>query len=683
MSCAAAAGIAAGLDLSGAPTRLFNISYENLTSRRQNQYQIDLIAGVCCMNGTAYYSCKFFEPYEHGSAKAPLADILLNDELHRDLLTREERELVFTWIDSNGIYYGTWDYTQSGPILTPIEDARRELAALLSEPESGCAQCHGNFARFENDWINIENPESSRVLRAPLAPSDDDPKEIAGLAICRDRKFPQDFLRLGVMSDGRYEHAVKELKMFPTQEWRGPDESGEPVAVFKSRQDETFQRALAIIERARTRALANPRIDMPNADWLGAVREGRSRQILPIPLPEDEIAFNAVATSDGAVELDWERSARTIGLVFKLRRFVENEGENESNDIGDLITVTERFRYVDRDAPEGEVRYELTPISDPARTSAAYRTSAESRVSRRYRMLVGEPISRVVRVESERPAAPTNLRASSEIEQIALSWDEPQRSFARPTRYNVYRTNAESGAVKLLTPEPIYGSTYVDATANPGVDYVYKVVSVSSRQDESEPTSCSGRAVAAKRETLFEAPFSADFSAKVADESSSEEPRIVGSPKIRDERVTLAAGEYLAFPHRAEYNSGRKFTLEFDVTFDEPGEMPVVVGFGRWRQSGWFLQRFNDGWRFHFGGVDCDATEQVPVGKELHIVATFDGEKLQIRQDGKLVGERVAQPALAPWSGELFVGQYSAEQGPQYQFFGSIRNLRILNYIQD
>ena len=169
------------------------------------------------MNGTAYYSCKFFEPYEHGSGKAPLAELLLNDPIHRDLLTGKERELVFTWIDSNGIYFGTWDYTSSGPILSPIEDAKRELVAVMREPESGCAECHGDSRRFENDWINISNPGASRVLRAPLAKSASDPPEVAGLALCRKREFPQDFLRLGIMSNGQYEHAVKELKMFPTQ----------------------------------------------------------------------------------------------------------------------------------------------------------------------------------------------------------------------------------------------------------------------------------------------------------------------------------------------------------------------------------------------------------------------------------------------------------------------------------
>ena len=110
--------------------------------------------------------------------------------------------------------------------------------------------------------------------------------------------------------------------------------------------------------------------------------------------------------------------------------------------------------------------------------------------------------------------------------------------------------------------------------------------------------------------------------------------------------------------------------------------MPVVVGFGRWNESGWFLQRFNGKWRFHFGGVDCDSTVDVPIGKEVRVVATFDGKRLQVRQDNELVGERACPAPTKPWNGELFVGQYSGDQSAPYQFVGTIRNLKVLNYLR-
>ena len=683
VSCHGGARLEAGLDLSGAPTRLFNISYENLTSRRRNQYQIDLIAGVCCMNGTAYYSCKFFEPYEHGSGKAPLAELLLNDPIHRDLLTGKERELVFTWIDSNGIYFGTWDYTSSGPILSPIEDAKRELVAVMREPESGCAECHGDSRRFENDWINISNPGASRVLRAPLAKSASDPPEVAGLALCRKREFPQDFLRLGIMSNGQYKHAVKELKMFPTQEWREWDESGEPVCSFDSRQDATYCKMLAIVERARAKALTNPRIDMPNArEAPGGIVEGRSRQIVLMPLPTRPIRFDAELTQEGSVALRWERSAATIGLVFELRRFVADDAGKETET---FLTRTERFDFVDDAPPFGSVRYELTPISDPSTTSGSYGLDAEGRDNPLYRIHKGTPISRIVEVEeTPAPKAPLNVQAESDVERVVISWREPTFSLEFPARYRIYRRGGgASNEFESLTSIPIYGSTFIDESAPVGVECEYQVVSTSKRGVESEPGVCSGKALPAPKLELFSAPFADKLNGVATGDAPIElEPRRVGSPIIQKGALALGGGDYLAFPNCPELNSARKFTLELDVKFDEPGNMPVVVGFGFWNRSGWFLQRFNGKWRFHFGGVDCDTTADVPIGKELHVVATYDGQKLQVRQDGLIVGERVCAPKSTPWSGELFIGQYSGEQSAPYQFVGKIRNLRILNYVE-
>lgn len=683
VSCHGGERLEAGLDLSGAPTRLFNISYENLTSRRRNQYQVDLIAGVCCMNGTAFYSCKFFAPYEHGSGAAPLADLLLNDPIHRDLLSQRERELVFTWIDSNGIYYGTWDYTASGPILTPIEEAKRELVALMRAPESGCAECHADSRRFENDWINIARPEASRILRAPLAKSDADPAEIAGLQLCRNRPFPQDFLRLGIMSNGQYEHAVKELKMFPTQEWRQWDESGEPVCSFESRENATYRKALAIIERARAKALTNPRIDFPNAfEAPGGIIEGRSRQIIPMSPPNYQIAFQAKQRPDGAVALVWQHSADTIGLVFELRRYNANASGKETET---LLTRTERFDYVDVAPPIGKVRYELTPIGDPTTTCGAYRADESGFKDPSYLVERGKTVVRELEThEAPQPSAPQNVSAESGIERVTITWQEPESSLETAARYNVYRVEScGSDDGTLLTPTPIYGTSYVDEAAPVGVDCVYKVVAVSRRGVESEARMCAGRALEAPKTVLFSAPMTTNLIADVDDGSATSEPRRVGDVATNEQGAMIGKGAWLAYPNRPEYNPARRFTLELDVTFDEPGNMPVVVGFGHWNVSGWFLQRFNGKWRFHFGGVDCDTTVDVPIGEELHVVATYDGEKLQVRQNGQVVGERVCQPKLTPWNGELFIGQYSGVQEAPYQFVGKIRNLKILNYVDN
>ena len=51
------------------------------------------------------------------------------------------------------------------------------------------------------------------------------------------------------------------------------------------------------------------------------------------------------------------------------------------------------------------------------------------------------------------------------------------------------------------------------------------------------------------------------------------------------------------------------FSFVLEALFDEPGQMPVVLGFGQFKGDGWFLQRFGGRCRFHLAGVSCDGGE--------------------------------------------------------------------------
>ena len=165
-------GIAAGMDLSGGWTEHFNISYENLVNRRDSQITASLIAGIDCMNGTALWSAQIFAPRGHGSGNAPLADLLVDG--HDDQipeLSRAERDLLMAWIDTNGLYYGSWDATVSGCAVRGWNHVKGTLTSQMQA--AGCLRCHGNGAQpfyFENDWINLKDPQLSRILRAPLPP---------------------------------------------------------------------------------------------------------------------------------------------------------------------------------------------------------------------------------------------------------------------------------------------------------------------------------------------------------------------------------------------------------------------------------------------------------------------------------------------------------------------------------
>ena len=706
-------GFSGGLDLSGGWTEWFNISYENLTARREKQYVADLIAGICCMNGTAYWSCKIFEPYEHGSGRAPLAEVLLS-EPHKTytFLTQEERDVLFTWIDGNGLYHGTWDYTKAGPRAGEYVSAKNKLIAEMKR--SSCAECHldtdGNVKRFD-DWINLEYPERSRVLRAPLA------EDAGGAALCRGRKFNQSFSRIGLMFQSGYEHAVRNLDAFPTQQWVSWEESteGEPVVSFASTDDPTYQKMLEIIEEARTRQLVKPRVDMPYANEIGdGIIAGRSRQIIPQPLPEVLPEVEISVDNDGIVRLRWERSQRTIGLIAEVHRLgqtnvpspvggglgwgkigedansphpnplPEGEGVNNAPSIrGDwlsektLIGRTERAEFVDKDSPPGTNHYALVFVTDPAETCGTCKSGAvlnfnqsvlpsivssgalsmpqQSRIEDRCPLSMVEPMKSVpVKVmitvpAPTAPSAPQNLRAVSRPGVIHLRWNEDRPG---QYRYNVY------AGTQKLTAEPVFSGSY-DIVSEVLEDVEYTVEAVSKLVGGR--STVTGRPLPVRKEPVF--VFAPD------------KGKLVAPASFDGNELDLSKGGHFVVEPNDEYNVKDAFSFECTVKFDEPGNMPIVISNGLWNTSGWFLQRLGGVWRFHVGGIDCDGGG-VKIGEWLHIVGTYDGEKLQLYENDRLIAEKHVVVGKNLWEGNLIIGQYGP-MTPDFQFKGRIKGVRI------
>ena len=355
-------GIAAGMDLSGGWTEHFNISYENLTNRRETQLVAYWISGIDCMNGTALWSAQRFAPRAHGSGNAPLAEILVSGhDGHVPKLSRAERDLLLAWIDTNGVYYGTWDRTPNGVAIHGWGKLRQELIGEMEA--AGCVRCHGDSGRvayFENDWINLETPERSRLLRAPLKKG----KDGFGLAWCRGRNVDPNRQRIHLLWRG-YAHAVQPPEKFPRREYVPPDRGGEPVATFTSTADPHYRAMLDIIRRARFEALARPRVDMPGAELIA----GQCRMHVPMPLPEKPPELTAGLRSDYAVVLCWQRTAETIGLEYELHRGATAEfTPNERTRIG----LTTAGVFVDLLPPQGKQHYALVVVSGVDRSKPAW-----------------------------------------------------------------------------------------------------------------------------------------------------------------------------------------------------------------------------------------------------------------------------------------------------------------------
>jgi len=615
--------IAGGHDLSGGWTWAFNISYETLLKN-------NLVGFVRCNNADVTSSV-VLPPRKIGSGAAPLGKLLLDGHKERTpKLARAERDLLMAWMDGNSNYYGTWDYTphaNCAAILGTAGPLSREMRA------AGCTKCHAPN-RIGNDWVNLQKPQRSRILRAPLVKTEGG----LGLAWCRERK-------------AKHGMALVTQRYLPPDVFRPPrrpkrDPGGKIRVTFKSSDDPRYQAMLKIIRQARAEALARPRVDMPGAQ----ITVGECRLQVPMPLPDPLPALTAALAADSVVELSWPRNAATIGLDFELHRDGRPDFEPaEKTRLGRL----RGFRFTDHLAPAGERHYALVLLSGDMRSAPA-----------RAAITVPPPAP---------PPAPAGLRAASGPGQVALEWKAPVKL---RLRYHVYRAKAGATTFKKITDEPPAATTYFDTDLVAGVKYAYVVRAVSRRGAQSKPTP---RVVAAAlpetKEPLFAAPFDKAMNARLFGGGVAK-GRIHGRAKVTEKTLDLRQGGHVTFRHRAEFDLRRRLSVECWVYFEKAGSMPVILSCGRWNGTGWFLQRFGGGWRWHVAGVDCDGGK-LAVGRWIHLVATFDGRRARVFQDGAQVASSPCNPDLSPWPGPLFVGQYGPSPGAQYQVEGRIAGVKL------
>jgi len=636
-------GIAGGLDLSGGWTEHFNISYENLVNRRETQLVAYWIAGIDCMNGTALWSSQIFPPRSHGSGAAPLADLLVkgHDERLKDL-SRAERDLLLAWIDTNGLYHGSWDYTRSGCAIGDWGEIRGSVSEALAKAH--CTRCH---SLVENDWINLRQPELSRVLRAPMAAGQDG----VGLGLCRDRVVDPKKPRLRLLWNG-YAHAVQPPEKFPREPIAAHDTSGPAVVSLASTADANYRAILDAIRSGRRRALANPRVDMPGA----VVVAGACRTFNPPPLPDPLPKLQATVQPDGAVTLSWERSARTIGLAAELHRAAQPQftpGE------ATLLSDSTLGQFVDADAPVGRQHYALVFLSGKQRSQPAYAA-------------LDVPPPRP-------PAAPSELRAVPGSYTVKLQWEPASDD---PTiAYHVYRGRHGNAPRERLTEQPIRATTFADATAAVGVTSSYAVRAVSRRGLESpaSPT------VAAAATVVYGPVFAATFAgpAQATLDGGAALPGILRPPaRLAGGLLELRQGGTISFPNRTEFGLQQPLSLECWVWFDRKSPMPIVASCGHWRTAGWFLQWIGGRWRWHVGGVDCDGGAPA-LGRWMHVVGTYDGrDTLRVFQDGRQVAQSQGPINRTAWPGELRIGQYS-DVKPEFQVLGLISGVRLFHRVLD
>ncbi len=223
--------------------------------------------------------------------------------------------------------------------------------------------------------------------------------------------------------------------------------------------------------------------------------------------------------------------------------------------------------------------------------------------------------------------------------------------------------------------EPIRTSTYADGRAEVGVVYAYQVKAIDRRGAEGEPAGPVTGTARLVKEAVFVAPLADTVNATV-NGSEALAGKGHGGAKVAAGVLDLSRGGHVTYPHREQFDLSQPLSVELWVWLDQAGQMPVVVSCGVWQQAGWFLQRIGGGWRWHVGGVNCDGGRPAS-GKWLHMVCMYDGQVARLYENGVKVAEKSAAANTQPWGGELYVGQYSGQPGPEYQTHGKIARLKI------
>ncbi|MEA2622006.1 MAG: hypothetical protein QOH61_916 [Chloroflexota bacterium] len=89
-------------------------------------------------------------------------------------------------------------------------------------------------------------------------------------------------------------------------------------------------------------------------------------------------------------------------------------------------------------------------------------------------------------VEPAKPEAP-RVDASRDAEAVHLVWPEPDNGGSPITGYKVYRATAAGGPFTLLTPTAITEPKYDDDSADPTIEYYYRVTAINA---QGEGASC-------------------------------------------------------------------------------------------------------------------------------------------------------------------------------------------------
>lgn len=167
VSCHSGLSPDGGLDFFGG---LIGWDKEVLHYGHNRAYETILEHKLISMSPARAQDASITPPMAYGSHKSKLI-AALDDENHKDAvsLSAEDRLRLAMWIDANAPYHDRFVSKRSEKPVYSIACDDELLVRITEVHERRCAACHEASSISRLDWIDLQKPEQSLFLTAPLA----------------------------------------------------------------------------------------------------------------------------------------------------------------------------------------------------------------------------------------------------------------------------------------------------------------------------------------------------------------------------------------------------------------------------------------------------------------------------------------------------------------------------------
>jgi mono/diheme cytochrome c family protein len=139
-----------------------------LTAGNNRAYDSLIAAGLLALSSKGE-DARITDVKAVGSHRSRLVEVLRTTHRERCRLSDEDWRRLYTWIDANGVYHDGFIRKRpegaAGYSLPEDQELWRQVVAVHGRR---CASCHGETNLARPEWVDLQQPERSLFIAAPL-----------------------------------------------------------------------------------------------------------------------------------------------------------------------------------------------------------------------------------------------------------------------------------------------------------------------------------------------------------------------------------------------------------------------------------------------------------------------------------------------------------------------------------